>query len=66
MWRFPFYAKSMMHIGHVKKCFAVTKKSREHVADPRGQGRMFEAVRDVFFACGAGEVLGLLDPNGRG
>jgi sodium transport system ATP-binding protein len=60
----------MIEIEHLQKFF-VSKNNKKKSApggtsDPRQEGRLFYAVRDVSFHCERGQVLGLLGPNGAG
>ena len=58
----------MLEVVAVSKTYRVEKqkKGAEPKADPRADGRLFHAVRDVSFSARRGEVLGLLGPNGAG
>ncbi|MET1254676.1 ABC transporter ATP-binding protein [Aliikangiella maris] len=63
----------MLEVKNLKKRFRLdnktikeNKKKNQEVVDVREEGHWFNAVRDVSFSCGSGEVLGLLGPNGAG
>jgi sodium transport system ATP-binding protein len=59
----------MITVSNLSKSFQLSKealKQQDQKADPRQQGRMFQALSDVSFSCEQGQVLGLLGPNGAG
>ena len=63
----------MIEVKNLKKRFRLDNKTLKEnrkkdpaSLDPREEGHWFNAVKDVSFSCGKGEVLGLLGPNGAG
>jgi len=60
----------MIEIKNISKSFKLSKEAKKQKklekSDVRQQGTHFQALSDVTFSCGKGEVLGLLGPNGAG
>ncbi|MBL8300774.1 MAG: ABC transporter ATP-binding protein [Rhodanobacteraceae bacterium] len=57
----------MLEVNAVGKAFPVKpEKKRDGVADPREQGKLFHALRNVQFSLKKGVILGLLGANGAG
>ncbi len=59
----------MISVENLSKSFpikAAKKQMQSQQRDPREQGAKFNALNNVSFHCGKGEVLGLLGPNGAG
>lgn len=60
----------MIKATGLKKKFKLTKDHKKNIKaeqkDPREEKDYFHSVRDVYFECAKGEVLGLLGPNGAG
>ena len=61
----------MLEVMGLSKTFKAPKKSKKElklgrIKDPREDGALFHAVRDVSFECHSGEILGLLGMNGAG
>lgn len=60
----------MLEVISLRKSFKVPKKKQKENSlekrDPRDEGKIFHAVRDVSFSCEPGQILGLLGANGAG
>lgn len=58
----------MLDVKGLTKTFPAPKKSKKDVQsrDPREDGKLFHAVKDISFQCKEGEILGLLGMNGAG
>jgi len=59
----------MLEVKGLSKTFPVPKAKKGTPVkekDPREEGRLFHAVRDLNFICNQGEILGLLGVNGAG
>lgn len=60
----------MLEVENLRKTFKVPKQKQKERSlekqDPRDEGAIFHAVRDVSFTCGPGQILGLLGANGAG
>lgn len=59
----------MLEVQSLGKTFPAPKRKKgapEVEKDPREEGKLFHAVKDVSFSCNQGEILGLLGVNGAG
>lgn len=57
----------MIEIQQLSKSFTIPRKQRKkNSSDPREQGSLFVALRDITFSAQTGSILGLLGPNGAG
>ena len=59
----------MLEVRGLSKTFRAPKRKKgapKPDSDPREEGRLFHAVRDLSFSCNEGEILGLLGVNGAG
>jgi len=58
----------MIEVSGLSKSFRHRKQKVKgsHQKDPREEGKLFHAVRDVSFYAEGGTILGLLGPNGAG